>query len=64
MDFDVQNHARTRALRSDSPVRSGPFVERYDPNWPSPFANYAIPDNGAAPRVLPIRSRGQAHGNG
>jgi len=49
MDFDVQHHARTRALRSDSQVRSGPFVVRHDPNWPSPYANYAIPDDGAAP---------------
>lgn len=49
MDFDVQNHARTRALRSDGHVRSGPFLVRYDRNWPSPFANYAIPDDGAAP---------------
>ncbi|MFC1438875.1 GNAT family N-acetyltransferase [Streptacidiphilus sp. N1-10] len=49
MDFDVQNHARLRALRSDGHVRSGPFLVRYARDWPSPFANYAIPDDGAAP---------------
>ncbi|MFJ8782285.1 GNAT family N-acetyltransferase [Streptomyces sp. NPDC102476] len=54
MDFDVQNHARTRALRSDGHVRSGPFVVRYDRNWPSPFANYAIPDDGATPSASDI----------
>jgi ribosomal protein S18 acetylase RimI-like enzyme len=54
MDFDVQNHARTRALRSNGHVRSGPFVVRYDRNWPSPFANYAIPDDGAAPTASQV----------
>ena len=51
MDFDVQiqNHARTRALRSGHHLRSGPFVLRHDPDWASPFANYAIPDDRAAP---------------
>ncbi|MGX9890451.1 GNAT family N-acetyltransferase [Streptomyces sp. NPDC002276] len=54
MDFDVQNHARTRALRSYGHLRSGPFVVRHDRNWPSPFANYAIPDDGAAPTASEI----------
>ncbi len=54
MDFDVQNHARTRALRSDGHVRSGPFVMRYNRDWPSPFANYAIPDDGAAPTASQV----------
>jgi len=49
MDLDVQNHARTRALRSDHHLRSGPFVLRHDPDWASPFANYAVPDDRAAP---------------
>ena len=54
MDFDVQNHARTRVLRSDGHVRSGPFVVRYNRDWPSPFANYAIPDDGAAPSASQV----------
>ncbi|WP_328912060.1 MULTISPECIES: GNAT family N-acetyltransferase [unclassified Streptomyces] len=54
MDFDVQNHARTRALRSDGHVRSGPFVVRYDRTWSSPFANYAIPDDGATPTASEV----------
>jgi ribosomal protein S18 acetylase RimI-like enzyme len=54
MDFDVQHHARTRALRTDNHIRSGPFVVRHDPNWPSPFANYAIPDDGSAPTASEV----------
>ncbi len=49
MDFDVQHHARTLALQSENHLRVGPFVARYHADWSSPFANYAIPDDGAAP---------------
>lgn len=49
MDFDVQHHARSLALQSENHLRVGPFVVRYDPSWPNPFGNYAIPDDGAVP---------------
>lgn len=49
MDFEIQHHTRTRALGSRGHVRSGPFVVRFDPNWAHTHANYAIPDDGAAP---------------
>ena len=49
MDSEIQQHARSRALNSDGHVRCGPFVVRHDRDWDSPFANYAIPDDGAAP---------------
>ncbi|MBR7831337.1 GNAT family N-acetyltransferase [Actinospica sp. MGRD01-02] len=49
MDFDVQHHARTLALRVPAHLRVGPFVCRFNPSWSSPFANYAIPDDHAEP---------------
>ena len=49
MNSRIQHHARARALASADSVRSGPFVLRYNRGWASPFANYAIPDDGAAP---------------
>lgn len=49
MEFDVQHHARTLALRVPAHVRVGPFVCRFNPSWSSPFANYAIPDDHAEP---------------
>ena len=49
MSSRIQQHARARALGSADHVRSGPFVLRHDRGWDSPFANYAIPDDGAAP---------------
>ncbi len=49
MDFEVQHHARTLALRVPAQVRVGPFVCRFNPSWSSPFANYAIPDDHAEP---------------
>jgi GNAT superfamily N-acetyltransferase len=49
VDSEIQQHARSRALNSDGHVRCGPFVVRHDRDWDSPFANYAIPDDGAAP---------------
>ncbi|MFI1398892.1 GNAT family N-acetyltransferase [Streptomyces sp. NPDC020681] len=49
MELDVQNYVRTLALRSPDHVRVGPFTVRYNPNWPIPPANYAVPDHDAAP---------------
>ncbi|MCX4730051.1 GNAT family N-acetyltransferase [Streptomyces sp. NBC_01363] len=49
MDADVQNHARTLAQRSPDHLRVGPFTVRYNPNWSSKYANYAIPDRDAEP---------------
>jgi ribosomal protein S18 acetylase RimI-like enzyme len=56
MDFDVQQHARTLALRVPSHVRVGPFVCRFNPSWASPFANYAIPDDHAEPTAADVRA--------
>ncbi|WP_371776590.1 GNAT family N-acetyltransferase [Streptomyces sp. NBC_01438] len=49
MDFDVQTHARTLALRSPDHYRVGPFTVRHNVNWSLKYANYAIPDQGAEP---------------
>ena len=49
MDFDVQNHLRSRALRSADHFRVGPFVVNHNPERSNPFFNYAIPDDRATP---------------
>ncbi|MFF5895155.1 GNAT family N-acetyltransferase [Streptomyces argenteolus] len=49
MDKDIQNYARTLALRSPDHYRVGPFTVRHNPGWELKFANYAIPDRGAEP---------------
>ena len=54
MHLDIQHDARTRALRSTDHLRSGPFVIRFDADWATPFANYAIPDDGAQPTAADI----------
>ena len=54
MHLDIQHDARTRALRSADHLRSGPFVIRFDADWATPFANYAIPDDGAQPTAADI----------
>jgi ribosomal protein S18 acetylase RimI-like enzyme len=56
VDFDVQHHTRTLALRSPSPVRVGPFVCRFNADWSSPFANYAIPDDNAEPTAEDVQA--------
>jgi ribosomal protein S18 acetylase RimI-like enzyme len=56
VDFDVQHHARTLALRAPAHVRVGPFVCRFNLSWASPFANYAIPDDHAEPTQDEIRA--------
>lgn len=56
MDYDVQHHARTLALRVPSHVRVGPFVCRFNPSWSSPYANYAIPDDHAEPTPADVRA--------
>lgn len=56
MDFHVQHHARTLALRSQGHVRTGPFVARFNPEWANPMANYAIPDDRAEPSAADIRA--------
>jgi GNAT superfamily N-acetyltransferase len=56
MDFDVQHHTRTLALQSENHLRVGPFVARFDPAWDSPYANYAIPDDGATPSGADVRA--------
>lgn len=60
MLHDVQNHARSRALRAGQHARSGPFVLRFDPRWASPYVNYAIPDDGAAPTAAEVDALVQA----
>ena len=52
----LQRHARVLALRSPSNLRVGPFVCRFNPDWPSPYANYAIPDDGAEPTPTDVRA--------
>lgn len=56
MDFAVQHHARSLALQSEHHLRVGPFVVRYNPSWPNPFGNYAIPDDGAEPTADDVRA--------
>ena len=51
---DIQDNARSRALRWQGHVRVGPFVLRLDENWSSPFVNYAIPDPAAEPTAAEI----------
>lgn len=62
VDFDVQHHTRTLALRSPGSFRVGPFVVRHDEGWPNPYGNYAIPDDGAEPTVPQVRALIQAFG--
>lgn len=56
MDFHVQHHARTLALRVPDHLRVGPFVVRYFPDRTTPFANYAIPDDDADPSPADVRA--------
>lgn len=56
MDLDVQNHVRTLALASPDHFTTGPFTVRFTPDWPSPYANYAIPDTGADPSAEDVRA--------
>ena len=56
MDFDVQHHARTLASRVPSQLRVGPFLCRFNLSWPSPVANYAIPDDHAEPSQADVRA--------
>lgn len=56
MDLDVQNHVRALALASPDHLTCGPFVIRYAPDWPSPHANYAIPDVGADPSPADVQA--------
>jgi GNAT superfamily N-acetyltransferase len=56
VDYDVQHHVRTLALRVPSHVRVGPFVCRFDPSWSNPYANYAIPDDHAEPTSADVRA--------
>ena len=56
MEFDVQHHARTLALRVPAQLRIGPFVCRFNPSWSSPYANYAIPDDHAEPSLADVRA--------
>lgn len=56
MDIDVQHHTRTLAQRSPDHLRVGPFTVQYNPRWDSPFANYAIPDDDAAPTPSDVRA--------
>ncbi|MHC3459986.1 GNAT family N-acetyltransferase [Streptomyces flavovirens] len=49
VDTDVQNYVRTLTLRSPDHYRVGPFTVRHNPGWALKFANYAIPDQDAAP---------------
>ena len=56
MDLDVQNHVRALALASPHHLRIGPFVVHLTPDWPSPYANYAIPDAEADPSAVDLRA--------
>jgi ribosomal protein S18 acetylase RimI-like enzyme len=56
VDLDVQNHVRALALASPDHLRVGPFVFRYNPDWPSPYANYAIPDHAAVPSTADVQA--------
>ena len=44
------------AVESPDHVRVGSFVLRHNPGWESPFVNYAIPDDGAAPSVEDVEA--------
>ena len=48
---DIQNDIRASALESPNCLRVGPFLLWHNPDWNSRYANYAIPDEGAAPTV-------------
>ncbi|RKN11365.1 GNAT family N-acetyltransferase [Streptomyces radicis] len=54
MEARVQRHIRALAARSPGPVRVGPFTVRHRPDWSSPYANYAIPDDGAEPSAADV----------
>ncbi|MEU5659879.1 GNAT family N-acetyltransferase [Streptomyces sp. NPDC047737] len=54
MDKDIQNYARTLALRSPDHYRVGPFTVRHNPGWELKFANYAIPDRDAEPTARDV----------
>ncbi|MFC9857316.1 MULTISPECIES: GNAT family N-acetyltransferase [unclassified Streptomyces] len=56
MDIDVQDYARTLALRSPDHYRVGPFTVRHNPLWELKYANYAIPDRGAEPTAAEVTS--------
>jgi GNAT superfamily N-acetyltransferase len=56
VEFDVQHYSRTLALRVPAQLRVGPFVCRFNPSWPHPYANYAIPDDHAEPSPDDVRA--------
>jgi GNAT superfamily N-acetyltransferase len=51
VDFTVriQRHVRALAMQSPNHILVGPFLIRFSPDWSSPYANYAIPEQGARP---------------
>ncbi|PYC76279.1 GNAT family N-acetyltransferase [Streptomyces tateyamensis] len=57
MDFAVriQQHVCALARRSPNHLVVGPFLIRFSPDWPSPYANYAIPEQDAEPTRRQIR---------
>ncbi|MEE1741961.1 GNAT family N-acetyltransferase [Streptomyces sp. BE147] len=54
MDVEVQEYARTLALRSPDHYRVGPFTVRHNPLWTLKYANYAIPDRDAEPSAADV----------
>jgi len=60
VDFEVAHHDRALALRARSQVRSGPFICRFSPHLPDAFANFAIPDDNAAPTAAEVRALAEA----
>ncbi|MER5888396.1 GNAT family N-acetyltransferase [Streptomyces sp. NPDC001941] len=50
----LQDSVRTLARRSPDHRRVGPFTLRYNPGWPIPPANYAIPDRDAEPTAAEV----------
>jgi GNAT superfamily N-acetyltransferase len=56
VDSQIQHYTRTLALRASGSVRVGPFVCRFNPEWASPYANYAIPDDGVEPTASELQA--------
>jgi GNAT superfamily N-acetyltransferase len=49
LDQQLQDYVRVVTARDRDVEHVGPFTATFDPHTTSPFLNYAIPDDGAAP---------------
>lgn len=51
---ELQQYLRRAAARHRSVIRSGPFLVHVDATSAEPYANYAIPDDGARPTAADV----------